>query len=180
MYTIEKLFLDEEYKVIDLKKEYAGATGFVGTERYAIVSKHNEEYLLTNFSQELAPYEPFVVISVEMYEAIKCNNANDEREHLRHRRYHEPFTVESLIHLIDQMSDPIQICETIYNLECISARMLELPDHQGSRIYKKYILGLSTKEIAISEGVSKQTIRRSLRLGKAKIHDLFVEMGVVA
>lgn len=180
MYTTKNLFLDEEYKVIDLKKEYAGATGFVGTEHYAIVSNHNEEYLLAKFRQELAPYEPFVVISVEMYEAIGSNNANDDREHLRYRRYHEPLTVESFLHLIDQMSDPIQICETIHNLEYISTRMLELPDHQGSRIYKKYILGLSTKEIAIIEGVSKQTIRRSIRLGKAKIHDLFVEMGVVA
>ncbi|MBR2556530.1 MAG: hypothetical protein IKE94_16910 [Aeriscardovia sp.] len=73
-----------------------------------------------------------------------------------------------------------QICETIYNLEYISARMLELPNHQGSRIYKKYILGFSNKEIAISEGVSKQTVSRSILLGKAKIHDLFVELGVIA
>ena len=180
MYTIKNLFLDEEYKIIDLKKEYAGATGFVGTERYAIVSKHDEEYLLANFRQELAPYEPFVVISFEMYEAIKSNIANDDREHLRYRRYQEPFTVESLLHLIDQMSDPIQICETIYNLEYISARMLQLPNHQGSRIYKKYILGFSNKEIAISEGVSKQTVSRSILLGKTKIHDLFVELGVIA
>lgn len=180
MNTIYNLFLDKEYKVIDLKKEYAGATGYVGKERFAVVTEMTEEALLNKFGQKLNRFKPFVVISYEMYEAIVETKKNDKREQWRDCMLHDAFTTESLLILINAMSDPISICESVLNLEYISSRMLELPNHQGSRMYKKYVLGYTEKEIALYEGVSVQTVNNSLRIAKSKIHDVFVECGVVA
>ena len=44
----------------------------------------------------------------------------------------------------------------------------------------QYVLGYTEKEIALYEGVSVQTVNNSLRIAKSKIHDVFVECGVVA
>lgn len=175
-----KISPNKEFMVIDLVKEYAGATAFVGTEHYAIVTDLSEEDLFAAFSQELEPYRPFVIITNEMYEAFMITEINDEREKWRERKYHTELSPEALFHLIDEMTDPISICESILNLEYITARMLELPDHQGSRIYKIYVLGFTKEELANDEGTSIQAINESLRLAKNKLHDVFVECGVVA
>ena len=57
---------NKEFMVIDLVKEYAGETAFVGTEHYAIVTDLSEEDLFAAFSQELEPYKPFVIITQAM------------------------------------------------------------------------------------------------------------------
>ncbi|MCR4557867.1 MAG: sigma-70 region 4 domain-containing protein [Saccharofermentans sp.] len=180
MNTICNLFLDKEYKVIDLKKEYAGATGYVGEERYAVVTELAEKELLEKFGQKLNRFKPFVVISYEMYDAIVETKKNDKREQWRDCMLHDAFTTESLLILINAMSDPISICESALTLEYIASRMLELPNHQGSRMYKRYVLGYTVKEIALYEGVTERSVEKSLQIAKAKIHDVFVECGVVA
>ena len=169
--------ITKEYQVVDLRNEYKG---FVGKESYAIVTDLSEEELNSSFSQELEPYRPFVIITNDMYEAFIMTETNDEREKWRERKYHTELSPEALFHLINEMSDPISICESIHNLEYITARMLELPDHQGSRIYKIFILGFTAEELANEEGRSIYTIWQSLRLGKNKLRDVFVECGVVA
>ena len=102
------------------------------------------------------------------------------REPFRFHKTTTPYKQRENSILINAMSDPISICESALNLEYISSRMLELPNHQGSRMYKKYVLGYTEKEIALYEGVSVQTVNNSLRIAKSKIHDVFVECGVVA
>ena len=74
MNTIVKISPNKEYMVIDLVKEYAGSTAFVGTEHYAIVTDLSEENLNSAFSQELKPYKPYVIISREMYRAIESTH----------------------------------------------------------------------------------------------------------
>lgn len=180
MKNIVKISPNKEFMVIDLVKEYAGATAFVGTEHYAIVTDLSEEDLFAAFSQELEPYKPFVIITQAMYEAIAENKTNDQLAKLRDRRYHEPLSVESMLHLIDEMSDPISICDSIHILEYLTEQMLKLPDHQGSRIYKRYVLGYTIKEIANKDGVSIMTVYKSISEARPSLYKLFVECGVVA
>lgn len=169
-----------EFKVIDLEKEYAGATPFVGKEHYAVVSDLTEEELTASFSKELEPYEPFVIISREMYSAMLETHRNDNREHWRDMFCHDSFAFDMEKLPIDWKTDPALICESIQTVEYILAKMMELPEHQGLRLYDKYIIGYSTKEIAIKDGVSKHSVRTGVRRAKHKIYGAFVEMGVVA
>ncbi len=94
MNTIVKISPNKEYMVIDLVKEYAGSTAFVGTEHYAIVTDLSEEDLTSSFSQELDPYKPYVIISREMYRAMQETHRNDNREHWRDRFCHDTFAIE--------------------------------------------------------------------------------------
>ena len=58
--------------------------------------------------------------------------------------------------------------------------MMELPDYKGLRLYDKYIIGYSTKEIAHKDGVSKRAVRKMIKKAKRDIHDVFVECEVVS
>ena len=180
MQSIVKNNPNQEYKIIDLSIEYAGATAFVGTERYAIVTDLTEEELTSAFGQELGPYKPFVIISHEMYEAMLETHRNDNREHWRDMFCHDSFAIDMENLPIDWKADPANICESLRIVEYIFSKMKELPDWQGLRLYEKYIIGYSNKEIADKDGVSKRAVRKGIRRAKHKIHDAFVEMGVVA
>ena len=79
MKNIVKISPNKEFMVIDLVKEYAGATAFVGTEHFAVVTDLSEEDLTSAFSQELEPYKPYVIISREMYRAMQETHRNDNR-----------------------------------------------------------------------------------------------------
>ncbi len=177
MQSIVKTNPNQEFKVIDLSKEYSGATAYTGKERFAIVTDLSEEEL-SKFSYVLEPYKPYVVISVEMFNAMAENNANDKREQWRNCMLHDAFSPESLLLMLDATSDPIKYSESIYNLEYITARMLELPDNQGSRLFKRYVLGYTVKEIALSEGIDERSVQISIKKAKEKIHKAFVECGV--
>ena len=180
MNTIVKISPNKEYMVIDLVKEYAGSTAFVGTEHYAIVTDLSEENLNSAFSQELKPYKPYVIISREMYRAMQETHRNDSREHWRDKFCHDTFAIEMEKLPINWKADPALICESIQTVEYILAKMMELPEHQGLRLYDKYIVGYTTNEIAHKEGVSKGSVRKRSKLAKQKIRDVFVECEVVA
>ena len=166
--------------VIDLVKEYAGATAFVGTEHYAIVTDLTEEDLTSAFDQELEPYKPFVIISREMYRAMQETHMNDNRERWRETFCHDSFAIEMEKLPINWKADPALICESLMTVEYILAKMMELPDCQGLRLYDKYIIGFSNKEIALKDGVSKRAVRKMIRRAKHLIHDAFVDCEVVS
>ena len=180
MLSIVKINHNPEFKVIDLEKEYAGATPFVGKEHYAVVSDLTEEELTASFSKELEPYEPFVIISREMYRAMLETHRNNNREHWRDMFCHDSFAFDLEKLPIDWKMDPAQICESIQTVEYILAKMMEFPEHQGLRLYDRYIIGYSFQEIAHKEGVSKSSVRKSIQKAKHKIHEVFVIMGVAA
>ena len=169
-----------EFEIVDLSVEYAGATGFVGKERYAIVTDLSEEDLLASFEQHIEPYKPYVIISREMYGAMNDTFLNDDRERKRGELYHDQFSFESLLLLVDETADPYKICESVYNIEFIISRMMELPDNIGPRIYDKYLLGLTTKEVAEKYNLSESGVRHSIFQAKPMLHDIFVECGVAS
>lgn len=180
MLSIVKNNPSKEFKVIDLTIEYAGATAFVGTERYAIVTDLSEEDLTSSFGQQLEPYKPYVIISREMYRVMQETHRNDSRERWREMFCHDSFAFDMEKLPIDWEADPALICESLQTVEYILAKMMELPEHQGLRLYDRYIIGYSLQEIAHKEGVSKGSVRKSVQKGKLKIHRIFEELGVVA
>lgn len=175
----EETFINE-CKIINLEIEYRGATSFVGTEHYAIVTNLSEEALINKYDKELASYKPFVIITPEMYEVIKKSNNNDERENKRNALYHDAYAIEDERIPVDEQTDPAAIAESKFNTEGIYNAIMSLPGRQGQRLYKKYVLGYSTHEIAASEGVTEISVLQSIGRAKKTLYDVFVELGVVA
>lgn len=168
----------EACKVIDLAKEYSGATPYSGKERYAIVTDLTESELNANYSTDLAPYRPYVLLSPEMYEVIKESHRNDSRETKRDFLYHDSFALDDERVPIAPHSDPASIAESDDTYKHIINEMLKLPGRQGHRMYQHYVLGFSLEEIARKEGVSAVAVFRSIERAKKAMHKVFVESGV--
>ena len=60
---------------------------------------------------------------------------------------------------------PYEIYERKVTLEQLHAAIASLPDKQAKRIYARFFLGLDTRAIARSEGVSVTAVNRSVQRG---------------
>ena len=49
---------NENYSIIDLTLEYEN---WAGTERYAVISDFDQEYLEQNYSSELSAFKPYLL-----------------------------------------------------------------------------------------------------------------------
>lgn len=165
-----------EYKVIDLTKEYKG---FVGEETYAVVTDLSEDELNSKYGEELNKFRPFVILTNEMYEVFNETKRNDAREQKRDKLYHDCSALEHAADPDNEKTDPALMYDSTLTYEYIINRMKSLPDPVGTRMYKHYILGSSMDEIAREEGVSRIAVRKSLEIGKRAIYKVFVECGVI-
>ena len=172
-----KVDFKKEYRIIDLATEYPGYHDDIP---YAIVTELTEEEFNSQFGEETKAYKPCIFLSKAMYAAIIGSRLCDERERLRDIFYHEALPLETVFTLVDEMASPSRICESLFTIEEIFRMMKALPDHQGSRIYRHCVVGYSIKEIAAQDGVIKSAIYQSIAIGKPKVHEIFVKMGVVA
>ena len=165
-----------EYKVIDLTKEYKG---FVGEETHAVVTDLSEDELNSKYGDELNKYRPFVILTSEMYEVFTESKKNEERERKRNHLYHDPSALEHEADPDNEKTDPALMYDTTLTYEFIISKMKSLPDLEGPRMYKRYILGMTPEEIADGEGVSARTVYFSLVRGKEHLRKVFVECGVI-
>lgn len=60
---------------------------------------------------------------------------------------------------------PCEIYERKVTMEQLHAAMASLPDKQAKRVYARYFLGLETKAIAKSEGISVTAVNSSIQRG---------------
>lgn len=60
---------------------------------------------------------------------------------------------------------PCEIYERKVTMEQLHAAMASLPDKQAKRVYARYFLGLETKSIAKSEGISITAVNSSIQRG---------------
>ena len=168
---------DRTIKVIDLRKEY---TDYKEDIPYAIVTNLSEEKLKEVLGNELKQYSPYVILSRAMYKAMRNSFLNDERERLRNIKYHDAFALDAAMCLVNELADPALICESLYTMDCILNKIRELPKKVGPRVYKRYVVGFTIKEIAEQESTNIWVILKSIERAMPDIHDIFVEMEVVA
>ncbi len=169
--------VNNDFQVIDLNKEYAGYTG---SYPFAIATELTEDELNNLYADEVEAYRPFIIINNEMFEAMRESNLNDERERKRNALYHDAFALDEERHPVDTKSDFLSYWQSLYTMELIINKMMELPGRQGQRMYKHYILGYTTTEVARSEGVLPSTVRQSICRGKAAMRKIFSECGVIS
>ncbi len=174
-----KIYVSEnnDFKVLDLRKEYKNYTEDIP---FAIVTDLDEEDLIDEYGDVIDSFYPYVLLTNDMYEAMRDSFLNDERERLRDILFHDAFAMESAMELIDEYSNPVRICESIFNLEELFKKMRQFPDNEGSRIYKRYVIGYTAREIAQQEGVSHWSVHASIFRAKPKVREIFVALGVAA
>lgn len=168
---------DNVFKVLDLRKEYKDYSEDIP---YAIVTDLDEEDLIDEYGDVIDGFYPYVLLTNDMYQAMRESFLNDDRERKRDYLFHDAFAMEVGSYLIDEMVNPVRICESLFNMDELFRRMRELPDHQGSRVYRHYVVGFSIREIAEQDDVYWTAIYQSIHVAKPKIHDIFVELGVAA
>lgn len=112
--------------------------------------------------------------------AMAETSRNDETERVRAIRFHSPVPFEELIKVpANKMSDPAFATESYETANSIVEKMMALPCRQGSRMYKRYILKLTAKEIALEEGVDVRNVRLCLRQAKKNLLKEFKKYGVI-
>ena len=73
----------KDCKVINLEIEYEG---YIGEERYAIITDLSEEELDSKYQEELSKYRPFIILSRAMGLAIREHQRNNEKFRKRFAR----------------------------------------------------------------------------------------------
>ena len=169
--------VNNDFQIIDLKKEY---TDYSDDVPFAIVTDLPEATLHETYDDIIKKYRPFVIISFKMRDAMNESFLNDDRERFRDRALHDTMSLEAAMFVIDELSNPVRICESLLVMDYIFRKMRELPNDAGPRIYKKYVIGFTSREIAAQEGTSFEEVRKSIYRAKPELRKIFVELGVVA
>lgn len=106
--------------------------------------------------------------------ADKRAEAAYERQMYRYKSHYSLDCNNGIEKAIEQRPPtPEEILEDKQLRDWIYAAVMALPDKQAKRIYARYYLGMSTREIAQAEGVAPRRVRDSIHLGLKKLAKLF-------
>lgn len=167
----------EQCSVINLSVEYPG---FIGKEKYCILTRLNYEELEEQFGQIVDGFKPYLIASPEIIEPIKEFKRNDNKFSKRSDRNTFSFEVfENTLEAGNELliSDPLTIMaensekESIKNL--IHEVLKKLSAKQRERLLLFGTKGIPIKQIAKQEGVSESTVYKSIDLAKEKFKELF-------
>lgn len=171
----EELFTSE-CKLINLQYEY---TGYMGQERWAIITELSEEDLFAKYPDVVNRYIPFVLLSVAQGEVIYESKRNDDKYDKRNKRTVDAYGYEDdisqLFHkeLIVPYIDPIEAEENARldeerkmqrSIEIAKVRKVlsMLQPIQKQRLLKHIIEGKTVCEIAREEGTYHSSVTKSI------------------
>ena len=170
--AIEEQF-NQECTVIELKYEYPGYTG---TEKYAIVTELSQAEIELFYSEQIRKYTPYLILSEEFLKIRNDYLLNEDKTVKRIKNKHDAYGYEdgemeqyhSELALQDFSNSLI---ENIYLRELMGM----LPEQQYRRIFQYYFEGRGLAEIAETEGVSHQSISKSIRAGLKLMKKISIE-----
>ena len=158
-FELELAAFKAECKVIDLKHEY---TGYKEDVRWAIATSLSEVTLRAKYGKIIAQYEPFLLLTEEHAKIIIQFHSNERKHNKRNAELGDAFCYEDSLfekfhpelveNPFDDSSDMTWLYEAIEKLEPL----------KRERIKKHYIEGISVAEIADTEGVSFQSVYKSI------------------
>lgn len=173
----------EECKVINLKYEYHG---YIGDERYAIVSELSEAELLEKYPDIIQMYVPFVLLSVEQGRVLEEFDRNEDKFEKRQKRdkdilrFAEDETARLHSRLIEEdFVDAIVRSETRrFECEVLKKAFEVLTPLQRRRVIYRYVYKKTLKEIAEQECVHLNVVDRSVHAGIEKMRRFFEKNGM--
>lgn len=158
-------------KTLNLETEYPGYTG---TEKYAIITSLSDEELTRKFPHTAAALLPYVVLTEEMGKAVLDYKNNEAKYRMRSIRDLAFFELDENL-VANQAEEPEQLMRDASVRRELIGAIRKLPGKQGLRIYKRFLLGYSSGEIAAEEGISKQAANKTIAAGLAGLRRLLPE-----
>lgn len=165
-----------DYSVINLRFEYPG---FVGAEKYAIVSDLGKEELEKRHGEELRQFSPYIMLSKEAADAMYEFGRNEDKYAKRKQRTINPFGYEegTTEACCDELvtDNLFEIVQSRLDKERLQKALSEIPEIQRRRVEMYYFEGLNLEEISAREGINVSAIWRSITAGlnrlKKKMED---------
>ena len=171
----EALFT-KDCKLINLQYEYSG---FTGKEEWAIITELTEKELSEKFSDIIDRYKPFILLSMEQGEVIAESKKNNDKYEKRAFRtldaysyeddIFEQFHKETIVPFVDPFEEAeeekIEIEKEIERIKDIkkARKVLEMMKPiQRDRLMKTVVLGMSSRKIAVEEGVNYSSVDKSI------------------
>lgn len=178
---MENLTLFEQFqkdcRVIALHDEYPG---FVGTEKYGIVTRLSISEINEQYKSIVAEYAPFVLLTLEEGEIINEYWRNHRKHQRRQERAEDIFNfgemTETMHSELQSDEDLLDIAIKEFDVNTITHALTVLSKKQRERTVKRFYYGMSYSEIACSEGINKNAVAKSIAQS-LKIMKKFIENG---
>lgn len=171
-----------ECKVINLKYEYEG---YIGEEKWAIVSELTEKELLEKYPDIISRYIPFVLLSVEQGKAVYEFRRNESKFYKRSLNnedafgyddeltgvFHSEVVVPSFVE--QQITEEYEENRYQLKMKLLDKALSSLTEKQYKYLIARYVANKSAREIAKEEGVSHQAIEKHLNIAIKKVKKIF-------
>jgi len=182
----EELFA-RDCKLINLKYEY---DGYIGTEKWAIVTELTEEELWDKYPDIIGRYIPFVLLSVSQGSVIDESHRNNDKYVKRAARTLDIYGYEDDIFeqfhktMCVQFLDPFEKAEEEMQeqkkelrrwLEIRKVRetLSMMPPVQRQRLLKYVVEGKSYRQIAGEEGTYHSSVSKSIEAAKKNFKKIY-------
>ncbi len=167
----------KDCKVLSLAKEYPG---YVGYEKYMILTDLTKDELNQKYSVLLNNYEPYIIGSSQLYSPIADYEKNEDKFEKRNARNTISICVDEDA---DNTFESLQVGDYLTELSeqqdadekrrLIHTALGTLTDSQRRRLLMWAIDGMTEEEIAMREGSSQQAISKNLDKARKKIELIF-------
>ena len=162
-------------EAIKLLKYLEGTTGQATPEQQQVLSRYVGWGGLAD--PDMYKTDTFLEVTDEV-QAVFLSDKRAEAAHERQMyRYKAQYSLDcdngiedAVVH---RSPTPEEVLEDKQLRDQIFTAVMELPDKQAKRIYARFYLDMSVKEIAQVEGVDPRRVRDSIHLGLKKLEKVF-------
>lgn len=179
----------KDCKLIYLDREY---NGFIGAQKWAIITDLSEEELKRKYFTSLDRYIPYVLLSKAQGEPILESIRNNHKHEMRNKRTTEPFDYDDellplfhseLISFIDPLEENDRLIKRVKDENELDELIIKVKKSlslmkaiQRDRLIKNVVRGLSSRKIAKEEGVNYSTVDKSIKAAKKNFRRIFEKL----
>ena len=179
----------KECKLICLDREY---NGFIGDQKWAIITDLSEEELKQKYVTLIQRYIPYVLLSVAQGEPILESIRNNHKFEMRSKRTTEPFDYDDellplfhseLLSFVDPLEGKEKIIERLKEEHALDELIIKvqrtlslMKPIQRDRLIKNVVRGLSSRKIAKEERVNYSTVDKSIKAAKKNFRHIFEKL----
>lgn len=176
-------------KLIYLDREY---NGFIGSQKWAIITDLSEEELKQKYVAVLGKYIPYILLSKAQGEPILESNRNNHKHEMRNKRTTEPFDYDDellplfhseLLSFVDPLEEKDRFIERVKEEHALDELIIKVQKAlslmkpiQRDRLIKNVVRGLSSRKIAKEEGVNYSTVDKSIKAAKKNFRRIFEKL----
>ena len=165
-----------DYMVVRTEELYSD---FQGKEEWIIVTDLEPEILIGRYTETMKMFSPFILLTTLQWEVIDESCREEERrrkERVRHEVALPGRTEEQEAFMPAEKSEMEKFEDKLDRI--LIRKMLDiLTPAQKRRLRMFYFEGRSYQEIAVSEGVTRQSVKLSVKAGLRRLRAYFGKGG---